>query len=289
MFRDVARAGWEQPTLTLDYTIRGLAYFPAGLLRSSNIIISAFGLIGVAWSLRAGRPGEVSGRWPAAVALIAAVLLFHSLVPASFGYRHLTQALPSWAMMAAAGVLGVDRSVRSHAPRMAAAVAVMAVAGVVLTATSFPVKYGSGFGDVVESFVKQPENVGARFLIASDATGEGMFIAETAMREGRPGHVIRRGSKLLAAQAWHGGEYSAKVQTVDEMIAALRADKIGFVVLDESNPAIMETTHTRLLHEGAETRPRELALVGQYPVVRGYPREVRGQTFPTGIAVYAVR
>jgi hypothetical protein len=289
MFRDVARAGWEQPTMTLDYTLRGLAYFPEGLLRSANIIISAFGVIGVVWTLRGQRRFDVSGQWPASVALIVAVLLFHSLVPASFGYRHLTQALPSWAMMAAAGVLAVDRMVRAHRPRLTPLLAAVAVAGVILTASNFPVKYGSGFGTLVESFVKQPENAGARFLIASDATGEGMFIAETAMRERRPGHVIRRGSKLLAAQAWHGGEYSAKAQTIEEVIAALRADKVRFVILDESNPATLQTPHTRLLHEGAATRPRELALVGQYPIVRGYPREVRGQAFPTGIAVYEVR
>jgi len=54
-FRDVARAGWEQPTMTLDYTLRGLAYFPAGLLRSASIIITLFGVTGVAWSL--------SGAW----------------------------------------------------------------------------------------------------------------------------------------------------------------------------------------------------------------------------------
>ncbi|MEO5894814.1 MAG: glycosyltransferase family 39 protein [Vicinamibacterales bacterium] len=289
MFRDVARAGWEQPTITLDYTLRGLAYFPEGLLRSASIIISAFGLIGVGWSLRGLRHRDVTGQWPSAVALIVAVLLFHSLVPASFGYRHLTQALPSWAMLAAAGTLAVHRTLSARQPRLAPFVVVVAAAGMILTAASFPVKYGSGFATVVESIVKQPGNAGARFLIGSDATGEGMFIAETAMREGRPGHIIRRASKLLAAQAWHGGEYSAKVETVDQMIAVLKAAQIRFVVLDESNPATMQTTHTRLLHEGAETRPGELEMVGKYPIVRGYPREVRGRTFPTGIAVYAVR
>ncbi|MBA2305852.1 MAG: hypothetical protein H0W08_24910 [Acidobacteria bacterium] len=52
--------------------------------------------------------------WPAAAALIIGVVVFHAVVPASFGYRHLTQALPSWAMMAAAGTVGsAAGSVRS--------------------------------------------------------------------------------------------------------------------------------------------------------------------------------
>ncbi|MBA2305853.1 MAG: hypothetical protein H0W08_24915 [Acidobacteria bacterium] len=137
--------------------------------------------------------------------------------------------------------------------------------------------------------MKRPDNVHARFLIASDATGEGMFIAETAMRERRPGHVIRRGSKLLSAQAWHGGEYTAKVQTVEQMLAVLRQDRIRFVVLDESDPGTMQTPHMRLLRDAAEREPSELALVGRYPVVRRYPREVRGQRFGNAIAVYEIR
>ena len=288
-FRDVARAGWEQPSMTLDYTLRGLVYFPEGVLRSGSIIITTFGLLGVAWSLRGAWRREMSGLWPAAAALIAGVVVFHALVPASFGYRHLTQALPSWAMMAAAGTVAVSHWIQVERPALAPLVTVVAAAGLVHTAASLPVKHGHGFGPVIEAIVKRPDNARARFLIVSDATGEGMFIAETAMRERRLGHVIRRGSKLLAEQAWHGGEYTAKVQTVEQMVAVLRQDRIRFVVLDQSNPSVMEMPHMRLLRHAAESEPGALALVGRYPVVRGYPREVRGQRFATGIAVYEIR
>jgi hypothetical protein len=288
VFRDVARAGWDEP-LSLDYTSRAMLYFPEGLLRSGSIVITLLGLIGTGWSIRSAWRREVSSRWAAAVALVVGILLLHALVPSGFGYRHLVQTLPAWAMIAAAGTVALRQWISVRQRQLAPFVIIVATAGLIHTGSSLPVKHGKGFEAVVEDVVKQPENAGARFLIASDATGEGMFIAETAMREQRPGHIIRRASKLLSSQAWHGGQYIAKVQTVEQMVAVLKEDDIRFIVLDESNPGRMQTAHLRLLQQWAQTGPQDLAVVGRYPVVRGYPREVRGQTFPTGIAVYAVR
>ena len=289
MFREVSRAGWEQPSPTLDYTVRGLAYFFEGVLRSGSVITTVFGLIGTLWAIRGARLREISSAWVSAVALVTAVVIFHSVVPASFGYRHLTQALPSWAMLITAGAVAMRRWIHVRRPALAPAVPVIAIAGLLHTASGFPHAYGRGFGRIVDKVVKAPNNGDARFLIASDATGEGMFIAESAMREPRPGHVIRRASKVLSAQAWHGGDYAAKVGDVQQVLALIRKERIRFVVLDESNPAALEAPHMRLLRAATLEPAGDLTLVGRYPIERGYPREVRGQTFPAGADVYAVR
>jgi hypothetical protein len=286
MFREVTRAGWEQPHPTLDYTIRGLPYFFEGVLRSGSVIIALFGLIGTLWAIGGARGGNVPGVWISSVALVTGVVLFHSVVPASFGYRHLTQALPSWAMLATAGAVAASHWVQLRTPRLAPFVALLAIAGLLHTASSLPDAPGKGFARIVEELVERPENDGARFLIASDATGEGMFIAEVAMRERRPGHVVRRASKVLSAQAWHGGDYKTKVGDVPQVVTLLQNERIRFVVFDESNPAALEAPHMGLLRDAIESSAGGMSRIGSYPIERGYPREVRGRTFPAGVTVF---
>ena len=288
MFREVTRAGWEQPQPTLDYTIRGLPYFFEGVLRSGSVIIAVFGLLGTVWAIGTARVRTVSGLWISSTALVAAIVLFHSVVPASFGYRHLTQALPAWAMLATAGTVAVAQWVQSRKPRLVPLVAAAAAAGLLHTASSLPEAPGKGFGLIVEEVVKRPEAADARLLIASDATGEGMFIAEVAMRERRPGHVIRRASKVLSAQTWDGGEYRTKVEDQQQVITLLRNERIRYVVFDESNPAALQTPHMRVLRAAIENSSGEVSRVSSYPIERGYPREVRGRTFPAGVTVFCL-
>ena len=247
------------------------------MLRSGSVIIAVFGLLGTVWAIGTARVRTVSGLWISSTALVAAVVLFHSVVPASFGYRHLTQALPAWALLATAGTR-LWRSGYSHEDRgWYRLVAAAAAAGLLHTASSLPEAPGKGFGLIVEEVVKGPKAADARFLIASDATGEGMFIAEVAMRERRPGHVIRRASKVLSAQTWDGGEYRTKVEDQQQVITLLRNERIRYVVFDESNPAALQTPHMRVLRAAIENSSGELSRVSSYPIERGYPREVRGR------------
>jgi hypothetical protein len=289
MFRDVARGGWEQPGPTLEYTLRGLVYFPRAMLRAASPIVAAFAVIGLVWSLRRVWRREIPGRWAAAAALVVSVIIFHAIVPASLDYRHLTQALPPWAMLAAAGVVAVHRAARARSAALAAVTIGLALAGAAHTASSSPTKHGVGYGRVVEDVLKSPERAKQRFMIASDATGEGMFIAEAAMRERRPGHVIRRASKVLAAQEWDGSDYEVTAGDPAAVIATLKKEKIKYVLFDASNPSALQTPHTRLLRTAADANGSPLRLIATYPITRGYPRQVRGQTFPAGIQVYEVR
>jgi hypothetical protein len=59
-------------------------------------------------------------------------------------------------------------------------------------------------------------------------------------------------------------------------------------VFDESNPAALEMPHMRLLRAATEG-PNEVSRAGSYPIERGYPREVRGRTFPAGVTVFEIR
>jgi hypothetical protein len=111
------------------------------------------------------------------------------------------------------------------------------LASLALTTSIWPLekKGCSGFAPLAEALLSEaaPAEV---TLISSDATGEGMFIAEVAMREPRPTHLIERASKALASSTWSGGNYATAFETDDEVYQFLISGKYRFLVVDDAVP-----------------------------------------------------
>jgi hypothetical protein len=105
-------------------------------------------------------------------------------------------------------------------------------------------------------------------LISSDATGEGMFIAEVAMNERRPGHFIRRASKVLASSTWSGGGYHSRFSTGTELHEFLRKERFGFILLDSSMPQAKRLAHHDLLYEVVAGNPQSYVLAYSVPARR---------------------
>ena len=72
------------------------------------------------------------------------------------------------------------------------------------------------------------------FLVSSDAGGEGMLIAEVAMRERRPASTVLRASKTLYSANWNGGDYRPRFRTTAEVAAFLDRERVRAVVVDLS-------------------------------------------------------
>jgi hypothetical protein len=159
----------------------------------------------------------------------------------------------------------------------------LAVAGLVQTVWMSPAKRYGGFGPVAAEIIREPQNGDAVILISSDASGEGMFIAETAMRQKRPGHIIRRSSKLLASQTWSGADYRPKVEGQADLVALLENERIDFIVVDDSIPDDLLRPHHQLLRATVTNGSHKFALRGTYPVRRS------GVALPNGLAVYEMR
>jgi hypothetical protein len=116
-----------------------------------------------------------------------------------------------------------------------------------------------------------------------------MFITEAAMREKRPGHIIRRASKVLATQKWHGGDYQLKADTPEKLLALLRQERIRFLVVDTSVPSTLLAPHHQLLQHTITRTNGAFALRRTYPVVRGYPYKKKIISYPDGISVYELQ
>jgi hypothetical protein len=91
-------------------------------------------------------------------------------------------------MFAAAGVTLVARRLEIGGAGLRWLPFAVALAALVHSGWWAPAKRCGGFAAVVADVLQRPENAHAVFLISSDATGEGMFIAETAMHESAPAH-----------------------------------------------------------------------------------------------------
>ena len=255
--RNLGKGGWLQPELSWDFTREALFYY-AGKFGIALGFLYAFAFtVGVVVKVRASGPHQ--GHWTAAGALILSVLVFQSIAPVGLEARHLIPALPAALMFSVAGLAWLVRRamrLRAEEPLSRSAPWLAAVVVLALPTVLFPIKKKDcfGFGPLAETVLKQaaPADV---VLVSSDATGEGMFISEVALREKRPGHTIQRASKSLASSTWSGSGYSPAFEKDDDLLAFLTSGKIQYLVLDDAGLGLKRREHHDQLKRLVEKHP----------------------------------
>ena len=100
-------------------------------------------------------------------------------------------------------------------------------------------------------------------LVSSDATGEGIFIADVALQEQRPGHTIQRASKSLAASTWSGSGYTPLFTTDDELFRFLTDGKIQYLIVDDAVPASRRREHHDQVRRVVEQYPDRFAMLAE--------------------------
>jgi hypothetical protein len=252
-FRNQGRGGWEEPSPSLHFTGMAIGYYGKEICVAVGGLLTALALAG-AESLFLPRT-----RKPAiavcSLGLVLGVWIFQCLAPVGLEARHLTPAMPALIVLAMTGL----RAVTVRAPRARPALA----AGVVAVFFGWPLVFppatpAPGYGSIGNDVAVSPFRIPrkrwggfdpiaaaamtkggpqARILIASDARGEGMFIADVAARDPhRPSYTVERASKILASSTWSGSGYQSLYQTPEQVREALEKAGIGLVVTDESAP-----------------------------------------------------
>jgi len=283
-FREAARAGWEFDQPLWAFTSDALVYYPRKLFLAVGLALFLLALIGCLGPLRQSSLRQFrSGKWAMAAGLLFSVVLQQLIIPCGYEPRHLLPGLPPLLMFAVAGarMVIVWLKARNVAPQKAAALVWgIALAAYGLESLQVYHKGYAGFSNVAKSLLADPANSSARFLVSSDATGEGIFISEVVMRDKRPGHTIRRGSKALASSTWSGSGYRAKFDNAQEVIAFLEQESIEVLVLDESVPAGMRVAHHELLKQTVAQHPERFTSLGKHDMKRA------GVLIPEAIRVY---
>ncbi len=283
-FREEARAGWMEGDPSWHFTKQALVYYPWKLVLAVGIGLALMAVIGLAAKLFSGaKPNPPPALWSAAGALLFAVLFMHLLVPCGLEPRHLVPALPALVMFIIAGTDCLAQWLQrtGQSPRSSATLAYGLVAALFLTgAFTVKPKGYSGFSLAAQDILNDPANAKAVMLISSDATGEGIFISEIAVREKRPGHTVRRASKVLASSSWSGGGYQAKYENETDLMKFLEKEPLRLLVLDESIPNDRRVAHHDLLRRTVTDNPARFTLLKTYPVTRGgFPQSQNIQVF----------
>ncbi len=248
-FREQSKAGWVEQSPTWSFTQEALSYYPKKLMLAVGatlFVLALIGMLGRVRAMRGRQPGL--GKWTFGFCVMASVLLAHFIIPCGYEPRHLIPALPFLVMFIMAGgeFLAAQFSVKAL-PLNKARTLVWSLALLAFMGSTFRLyqKGNEGFQAAAAAALRQAGD--GTLLIASDATGEGAFIAEVAMGEKRPGHTVRRASKLLASSSWSGSGYEAKFKDAAELLAALEKERIDVVITDASMPEDKRMAHHTLL------------------------------------------
>jgi hypothetical protein len=211
---------------------------------------------------------KVEGRWAAAAAMTAAFWIFHAVVPSAIAETRYTVAVVGPILMFfVAGVAWVASLVPPRGLPFPVRAGVLAlIAACVFAATTFtiPQKLSYGFSELAGDLVNRPDLRDAVWLVSSEAEGEGMLIAEVAMRERRPGHIILRASKMLATVDWDGGRYESLLPTPEQSLAYLESVPVRLLIVDRG-PAQYPVAHHASLLQMVAKYPDHWKLIGTYP------------------------
>ncbi len=189
------------------------------------------------------------------------------LIPAGLTNRYLVPLLPPLLLL-----------VFAHASRLAAAPSWLpwVLSLLILAETARPpYKNLAGFRQAAAQLLATPRpgDAGRRWLVASDARGEGALIAAVCFgltpqeRLARDTRLLR-GSKALASSDWLGRGYEALAADPAGMTRLLAELLVDHVLLDESIPPEKQPAHLRLLAQTLRQPASGWRRAASFPVRR---------------------
>ena len=218
-------------------------------------------------------PPETSVLW----GVVFGTLFVAILVPAGLSTRYLLPACGPVILLVLAELrrtalqLTGEEPVEGQRTRLTSAVAAVALVPLVYWSIGLTApKVASGFSQAVAEVRKSSPKDG-RWLVSSDAKGEGAIIAAAAFdlpsRKGFP-LTVYRGSKELAASDWMGRGYTQAFSSEAALRSHLDRLKVDWVLADESIPPTHLQSHHRQI-VGALTGAAGWKLVKSVNITRG--------------------
>ncbi len=282
-FRMMAN-GFEKPQGLAGSLAALRFYFPQliNIIGPGFFILAVFGIVFILFAERHHIQSIL--RMTPVAALFVVNPLFHCLITNADDSRYL---LPAAAPCIMLGIFGADTLARWLSARsllqyrhIFTALFILGV-GLFTAFSMRPAQAPSyGFAPVVEHILKNNQNAPVVCLVSSDAIGEGMVIAQTAMRHPEPAPYIARAGKLLADSDWAGTQYEPRFDSPDKTAKFLEETPISFILLDSSFPSNREQQHHRFLKQAVTEHPEQWVKVRAWDVVR------RGTRHPLAAELY---
>jgi hypothetical protein len=209
--------------------------------------ILSWALLGLAARCRLG-----GGKWIAAAMLPPALWLFHSFLSPHAEERFAMIAIPAVCLFVGAGWSWVRRCL-PDSPFWGWALSIAVLA------SSLPWMVprqpsDASYRRLASVLLAAGNSRDSVVLVSGTSVAEGSVIAEIAIRESRPGHIVLRASKQLGISDWMGHGYRLQYETPDEVQKYLESIPVRLVVV-QSLPALTERPHQRLLRAALARYP----------------------------------
>jgi len=275
--------GWTGgDTPNAAYAVQAMGAYVTILVGYMGFVLTAFAVLGVAVTVVAPLlRSRVEPIWAAMLGLILGVWTFSILVPAGVESRKTICAIPALILFLCAGAKWVaDRlsmGLRLAAWRPAAVTALLAAAFALQT-FAIPREMYYGFANAAGFVATKTDGRDLMVLVSSERDGEGLLIAETAMREHRPTHTFLRGTKALSSSDWTGSLYQCNFTSAVEVERYLAKAGVGLVVIDTYTPKI-RFLHHQLILRAIREDPASWQLLRRFPGQPDTNGEVRVYSF----------
>ena len=277
----MAERGWEGGSHpNVAYTASALFEFLHLFPQILGPVLLALMLVGIAgFVVVPGLRRGVRPEWAALFALLLAVWVFHSIIPAGVEDRKLIIAVPAMVLFALGGAVWVADRIPSTVPGYQwRYLAVCSIAGISFILGRFQIPrvdhYGFTEAAAFLAGFAGPEK--STILVSSDSGGEGMLISEIAMLQPHPDATILRGTKSLASVDWNGAGYHCNYSNSAQILHFMRDENVRYVVVDSFPPQV-KFTHDALLKKTIESRKG-------FELIRSFPSHER--SIPGEIKIY---
>jgi hypothetical protein len=211
----------------------GLGYL-SWLASVLNWYVVALAVIGSAALFRSGQR-----RVPvtAIAALIVSCCIFYAVVNVPLSESFLLTAIPAMIVMAGAGAQELLRAVspnRLGSALTATALAMLALGFAGWNVYRLPLKNDQVAQRMVgnDFLYRNSQKI---WMVAGSANFEGAIIAEVALRDLAPDHIILRASKMLAHSTWSPGHYRMLFHDLPSVLKLLDRDRVGWILSSEDS------------------------------------------------------
>jgi hypothetical protein len=219
--------------------------------------------VGIAIAAAAGGILAIATRDPLWAVLAAhpiSVAVFLAISPVEMDERYLIPALPAVLLLGAYGVRWTLLRLRAGRRTLAASLA-LAAPLLCLPGIAHPqggeTSNQDGLRQAAEFLVSAAPPDAAILVSGSDIVDVQLVAELASLERHRPGHRTVRANKLLAEIDWNGTRYNQRFFSAADTLAALRADGVKFVLLEDRKFDRKTAPHHLLLHAALDSAPAQ--------------------------------
>ena len=250
---------------SVSYAMEMLRLHTEMYVFSPGVVIFGLAVVGAIWKVVLPYfERTIEPLWASMAGLVVSLFLF-GFAPLPAEPRYHIAAMAGLLLFAAAGLMQIGNWIPWNSIWKTAALAgVTTVLYAATTNLHIPKHQNVGFVEAAHMLQTNPEFRDSVMLVSSENAGEGMFIAEVALNEARPGHYVLRGGKVLGQSRWNLDGYELLYKTPEEMMAYFELIPVRLLVVDGTK-GTAPFQHHRMVHLMLEKFPEKWRKLGAYP------------------------